>query len=391
MSRHYVDQSVLFLGHWQQPSDHRTSYLAGLGWDAHMRLDPSNPTATPTAPGADRQFHYLSRELMYWQRPKSAIRLFEEHISMNRWPAERAQSMTFIGDCWAQLGEPEKQVLAYARAFNLDSTRREPLIKAARFYRANNNAHATAAYASAALAVPWHAYYANDVRMYRAEPYEHRYWARGWMGDTPGAQEDLLKVFEFEAWNPNAIRDFVFYFGYPMDRAPEGYMIPREMAWLYGQAQKHKRILEYGSWKGRSTHALCQGAEPGGGIVWAVDHFGGSADPGDLTHNADANEVYGAFLENTKDCPNLRVRRADGATAVKDFPDGYFDMIFIDGEHTEEAFRADLLRWAPKVARDGILCGHDYSPTWPGIRKALLDVLGEPDGVCGSIWFKRRS
>jgi len=386
-NRVYLDPVKVFrLEHWQDPGKaHRQEYCPGLGWDAYLKSEEGGDLAG----SRDRQYHYLARELCWLGRPKSAIRLFDEHIAMNRWPAERAQSMIFQGDCWAQLGDAEKQIASYTRAFHTDSTRREALIKAARYYRANNNAHATAAYASAALAIPWHAFYANDVRMYRAEPHEHLYWAAGWTGDVPRAQEHLLKVFDYEAWNQGAMRDFVFYFGYEMDKAPEGYMVPREMAWLYQQGQKHKRVLEYGSWKGRSTHALCKGALPGGGIVWAVDHFGGSADPQDLTHNADGNAVYAAFLENTKDCPNLRVRRADGATAVKDFPDGYFDCIFIDGDHRRESVRDDILRWRRKVKSAGLLCGHDYSPTWPGVREAILETVGEPDGSCSSIWWKR--
>ena len=377
LGRAFLPKESFYLGHWQQPADHRSNYLVGLSVACYQE------------PDHDRESHYFGREMTWCGRPKSAIKELERHIAMNRWPAEKAQSMIFQGDCWSQLGEPEKTVAAYTRAFHTDSTRREALIKAARFYRANNNAHAAAAYASAALQIPWHAFYANDVRMYRAEPHEILYWAAGWTGDVAKAQEHLLKVFDYEAWNAGAMRDFVFYFGYEMDKAPEGYMIPREMAWLYQQAQKHRRVLEYGSWKGRSTHALCKGSLPGGGIVWAVDHFGGAADPQDLTHNADANAIYAAFLENTKDCPNLRVRRADGAVAVKDFPDHYFDCAFIDGDHRRESVREDILRWRRKVKGSGLLCGHDYSPTWPGVREAILETLGEPDGSCSSIWWKK--
>lgn len=384
-NRVYLDPAKVFrLEHWQDPGKaHRQEYCPGLGWDAWQKMEEQHDIAG----SADRQAHYLAREMYWLGRPKSAIKLFEEHIAMKRWPAERAQSMTFVGDCWGQLGEPEKQVLSYARAFNLDSTRREPLIKLARFYTANNNMHAAAAYASAALAIPWHAYYANDVRMYRAEPYALRFHARGWIGDIAGAQEDLLQALKFEPYNPEFISRTKFYFEYDCSLAPEGWMRVPELLFLHDTAKKSKRILELGSWKGRSTHALCTGATKNGGIVWAVDHFGGSAEPGDLTHNADANEVYRIFLENTKQFTNLRVRRADGETAAKDFPDAYFDAIFIDAEHTREGVIGDVQRWRSKARR--ILCGHDFCPEWPNVQAGVREALGgEPDEIHDSIWLK---
>ena len=36
------------------------------------------------------------------------------------------------------------------------------------------------------------------------------------------------------------------------------------------------------------------------------------------------------------------------------------DMLFIDGDHEYHPFMADLVRWAPKVARGGYMLLHDY-------------------------------
>tara|TARA_R110002095_G_scaffold97122_1_gene85019 strand:- start:122 stop:2788 length:2667 start_codon:yes stop_codon:yes gene_type:complete len=42
------------------------------------------------------------------------------------------------------------------------------------------------------------------------------------------------------------------------------------------------------------------------------------------------------------------------------FPDGYFDYVYIDADHSYEAVKRDLKDWYPKVRVGGILAGHDY-------------------------------
>jgi len=37
------------------------------------------------------------------------------------------------------------------------------------------------------------------------------------------------------------------------------------------------------------------------------------------------------------------------------------DWVYIDGNHSHEACLEDLRCWAPKVADDGLLCGHDFA------------------------------
>ena len=49
--------------------------------------------------------------------------------------------------------------------------------------------------------------------------------------------------------------------------------------------------------------------------------------------------------------------RQPSAIAASRFVDGYFDLIYIDGDHTYSGVMADLHAWYGKVRRGGILCG----------------------------------
>lgn len=56
------------------------------------------------------------------------------------------------------------------------------------------------------------------------------------------------------------------------------------------------------------------------------------------------------------------------------FPDAYFDFVYVDGNHLYEFVRRDLELFLPKMRRDGILAGDDYSVRgwWEwGVKRAV--------------------
>ncbi len=365
----FLDESIIKLEHWQNTETSRGQYLSGLALDCF-----SNPDN-------DRNSHYLARELLWTGRAKSAIKEFHQHIQMKKWPSERAQSMIFMGDAYGMLGDPIKQVDWYNTAFYTDGSRREALIKLAEFYRFNNEPQKVACYASAALQIPWNGFYANHMAHYTNEPHELMYWAKGWTGDIQGAQEHLLKALEFQPFNTMYLRDTKYYFSYA-DSGIQGWMLYPELLWLNETAKQMTSIAEVGSWKGRSTHALCSGCK---GTVTAIDHFLGSVNEEDAHKEAQGDAIYNQFLNNMKGFSNLVVNRKDSLQAAQEYPDKSFDMVFIDGEHTYEAVKADIKAWRSKAKI--LLCGHDYTGIWPGVRKAVDEEIGAVK-VHNTIWYK---
>jgi hypothetical protein len=369
--RAMLPENVLKLEHWQDQTKNRGHYLKGLALACHQ--EPDN----------DRNLHYLGREMVWTNRPKSALKVLSKHIAMGGWQAERAQSMIFMGDCCGLLNRPDEQADWYHRAFHQDPTRREALLRLAGFYKHNDKPKACAAYAAAALEIPWHPFYANNVGHYRQEPWEMLYWARGWMGDNvEGAQDAILKALEYLPHHGPYLRDTQYYFEYA-DQGIEGWMRFEELQWLYNTAKSMDRVAELGSWKGRSTHALASGCKLG--HVTAIDHFKGSVGEEVVHREAQTDAVYEQFLENTKDFTNLTVVRKDTTSAAEDYPDGWFDLVFIDAEHTYEGVKRDIERWTPKARI--MLAGHDYCSEWPGVQQAVNETLGGVQ-VAGTIWYK---
>lgn len=69
----------------------------------------------------------------------------------------------------------------------------------------------------------------------------------------------------------------------------------------------------------------------------------------------------------------LRVPSTSAATFVRNG----LSSVFIDGDHSYEACREDIIAWLPKVRRGGVLAGHDYSDTFPGVMRAAKELFGE--------------
>lgn len=59
--------------------------------------------------------------------------------------------------------------------------------------------------------------------------------------------------------------------------------------------------------------------------------------------------------------PSIRMYRDYSHEAVKNFPDEYFDLIYIDGDHSYEGVKQDLEDWYPKVKSGRFFTGDDYS------------------------------
>ena len=155
----------------------------------------------------------------------------------------------------------------------------------------------------------------------------------------------------------------------------------------------HKKILEIGSWHGRSTRVL---AENTTGVVYAVDMWNGYFQP-QFYKSAQQNNGDHAFLEFLKNNGDLIDKgkiipiRIHSGTANWVFKQlGIkFDMIFIDGDHEYEGIRSDIIGAKSLLADGALLCGHDYLYL-VGVQRAVNELVpGYAVEQKTSIWYRK--
>jgi hypothetical protein len=71
----------------------------------------------------------------------------------------------------------------------------------------------------------------------------------------------------------------------------------------------------------------------------------------------------------------VHLHRAPSADAGASFPDDYFDWVYIDGNHSYDFVRQDLLIYHAKVKPGGYIAGDDYGTKgwWSGGVKKAVD------------------
>jgi SAM-dependent methyltransferase len=166
-----------------------------------------------------------------------------------------------------------------------------------------------------------------------------------------------------------------------------GWMSVAELTWLSEQAKRHRRIVEVGSFMGRSTVALAETL----GIVYAVDTFQGSEEHRGFLSCAPPYFLLEKFRANLRpEIESGKVRMivaksVDAGRSMLETP----DMVFIDGAHDFKSLMHDILTWRRILVPDGLLCGHDYeNGTSPDIGQAVrLAVPGFQVMQGGSIWY----
>jgi hypothetical protein len=105
------------------------------------------------------------------------------------------------------------------------------------------------------------------------------------------------------------------------------------------------------------------------------------------------DKIYFHIFKLMKNYPQLRVLRTTsvkGAEIAQE--EGLkFDIVFIDGDHSYEMVKADILCWKPLVRKGGLLTGHDYSGARCGVVRAVNEVLGGDNITLlpGNIWTYR--
>jgi len=148
------------------------------------------------------------------------------------------------------------------------------------------------------------------------------------------------------------------------------------------------KIVELGAWKGRSSAFLVVEAYNKNPKIevhivdtWGGNPFDGSQDQSD--------GLYHKFIYNMSLLARpYQAHRMTTNEAAGLFKDESLDAVFIDADHSYEAVKLDIQNWLPKVRKGGILAGHDYNSAWPGVIRAVNEILPEAEKI-DYCWVKQ--
>jgi glycosyltransferase involved in cell wall biosynthesis len=158
------------------------AYAAGLAFDV-MEF-PDNP----------RWRYYLGCELFSLELFHSALAVLDEHAALPEgWSAERGSALCVAGQCLEGLGRLGEAADRYARAFAIDSARREPLLRLAELCRRRGDFQGATAHATAALSIPRTSPFAEPERHFSYGPHEYLYWGLHGLGRIEEARAHWRK------------------------------------------------------------------------------------------------------------------------------------------------------------------------------------------------------
>ena len=89
------------------------------------------------------------------------------------------------------------------------------------------------------------------------------------------------------------------------------------------------------------------------------------------------NQQYEDLKKAVGDKPFVKIYREYSFDAVRHFEDNYFDLVYIDADHTYKGCLRDINDWYPKVKKGGFLLGDDYRPREYRIKFGVIEAVNE--------------
>ncbi len=157
----------------------------------------------------------------------------------------------------------------------------------------------------------------------------------------------------------------------------DGWITNKEGELLYHLAKNCKgngKIVEIGSWKGKSTILLAYGSKSGNNVgIYAIDPHTGSPEHKELYGEVWTFEEFKKNIKNAKVEDIITPIIKTSEEAAKNFNEP-IELIFIDGKHDYEQVKLDFKLWFPRVIDGGIIALHDTT-LWPGPKKVFEDSI----------------
>lgn len=140
-----------------------------------------------------------------------------------------------------------------------------------------------------------------------------------------------------------------------------GAFTQKEASMLWEELQKlpnKSTVVEIGAYFGRSTSIIATLAKEKDFNFTTVDNFFTQGLP---EHLGDYPDVKTKLLANLNSLDGkYQLYDMDSKEASKSFEDESIDLLFVDGDHSNNGVKTDLKYWIPKVKKGTPILFHDY-------------------------------
>lgn len=139
-------------------------------------------------------------------------------------------------------------------------------------------------------------------------------------------------------------------------------------------------ICEIGVFKGEFSKFILDNLSPK--ELHLIDIFEGTVGSGDKDGNnvvfVNLNEELVRITTEFKPFENVKIHKGFSGQILNQFDDEYFDLIYIDGDHSYFGVKNDINLSYQKTKPNGFICGHDYvSPRFDGVVRAVNEFCTE--------------
>lgn len=162
------------------------------------------------------------------------------------------------------------------------------------------------------------------------------------------------------------------------------------------------QVVEVGSWMGASTCFIAGGLKGGAAKIFAVDNFQGLSTCGEdaawysrhfrSMGKSSTLEIFNRNFSELGFAGRAEPVVSDSLAAAQQLAAkrGTIDFIFVDGDHSYAACKADIAAWAPFVKHGGVIAFHDFGSRADGVTCAIFEEtkagrFTEIVGVAGTI------
>jgi predicted O-methyltransferase YrrM len=139
-----------------------------------------------------------------------------------------------------------------------------------------------------------------------------------------------------------------------------------EQHFLFFMASKGGKVLEIGTGAGGSSLLMALAMQDAN-IPGEIHTIGWDPDEANMANTR----------KRINNWPNLakRIKMYEGKSAdlAGKFPNGQFDFIYIDGDHSYEGVKADIKNYLPKLKPGGVIGFHDTNQEY--VQKAIREDI----------------